>query len=112
MLQSAQCVFPQVVFFLELKELCRLESVSRDIFPKAWENEVWHTVTNYACTGFRSFQISNLDKETIRKFMKHVVYTTPVIDSETIAVDSRQSADELIRFACEMPPLLSMSRSL
>jgi hypothetical protein len=111
MLQSAQCVFPQVALFLEFKEICRLDVVSRDIIPEAWENQVWHAAANNACTSSNSFQLSNLDKQTIREFMKHVVCTTPVIDSDTIDVESIASASKMIQFACEMSPSLSISHS-
>jgi hypothetical protein len=108
MLQSAQCVFPQVALFLEFKEVCRLDTVSRDIIPESWESEVWNVAANSACTGFRSFQFSNLQKQTIRELMKHVVYTTPVIGCEAIVVDSERIASKLLQFASEM----SMPRSL
>jgi hypothetical protein len=116
MLQSAQCVFPQVAVFLEFKDVCRLDIVSCTIIPEDWENEVWQVAANNAISSsrrfFRSFQLSNLDKLTVREFMKHVVYTTRVIDTNTIIVDSRQVADRLIQFACQMPSSLSTTRSI
>jgi hypothetical protein len=115
MLQSAGCLFPQAALFLDLKDLCRLGTASRDIIPEAWENEVWHVVANGECTGFRrAFHLSNLDKQTIRDFMKHVVYTTPVFDSEAIVVDSKPGAATLVQFARQMhsEPSNSVPRSL
>jgi hypothetical protein len=109
MLQSAQCVFPQVALFLEFREVCRLDTASRDIIPGAWDNEVWHVAANNSCTDF--FQFANLDKQTIREFLKHVVYTTSFLDGDAIVVDSSEMADRLIQFACQMTPRLSMSRS-
>mmetsp|Transcript_15804 Transcript_15804/g.25725 ORF Transcript_15804/g.25725 Transcript_15804/m.25725 type:complete len:307 (+) Transcript_15804:51-971(+) len=114
LLQSANCLFPQAALFLDLKDVCRLSSTSRDIIPEAWENKIWHDVANSSCTGFRRFRFSNLDKPTIRNFLKYVVYSTPVFDTEAIVVDSTEVANTLVQFARKtfLEPSVSVPRSL
>jgi hypothetical protein len=103
MLQSTSCVFPQVAFFLELKDLCRLSATSQDIIPEAWESDVWHVVANGACSGFRrAYHLSNLDRHTIAEIMKHVVCVTPVFDSNAIVVDSKPLANKMVQLARDM----------
>lgn len=97
MWQSAYIVFPQVALFLELTELVRLETTSKDLIAEDRGNEIWLSVCNNANTGF---VFANLGKGTLKRFVTNVVPSIPVIDNDPICVDSTKLAHQFCQVAC------------